>query len=445
MAIAPNQAPELCRAVFFAGRSQTGANPGENRVRLVPDDSHSQEGGQVRLVLQLGVVLQLMISGSVCLAQSTPSAGIQRQTALALEQEGRNAEAEAAWNQVLKAQPSSPEPYAHLGLLKAREEHYKEAVPLYGKALLLDPSFPNLHLNLGLALFKAGELKQAIVEFKPLLTKQDPASPEAQRLTILMGMAYYGLHEYAAATPYLRDAANRDAQNLPLRLSLAQSCLWSKQYQCVLDVYHEILLLNVDSAGADMLVGEVMDDRKNTEGAIEQFRAAVKADSKLPDVHFGLAYLLWKQKLYPEAATEFQAELNNNPGHFLAMTYLGSTLMELNHPEAAQPLLEKAVQHDPGIKLAHLDLGILYSDAGRNDDALRELKIAEKLAPNDVDVHWRLGRFYKAAGKKAEAKAEFEKTRSLQKASDDSVFSKLHPTAGEDGQASKPEDKTDVQ
>jgi len=33
-------------------------------------------------------------------------------------------------------------------------------------------------------LFKGGELKQAIQEFKPLLKSQSPSSPEAQRLTI---------------------------------------------------------------------------------------------------------------------------------------------------------------------------------------------------------------------------------------------------------------------
>ena len=100
--------------------------------------------------------------------------------------------------------------------------------------------------------------------------------------------------------------------------------------------------------------------------------------------------------------------------------------MRLSQPEAAPPLLEKAIRIDPGIELAHLDLGILDADAGHKEDALRELKIAEKLSPGDQNVHWRLGRFYQAAGRKDEAKAEFDKTRSLQKAADATVFKKLH-------------------
>jgi Flp pilus assembly protein TadD len=70
-------------------------------------------------------------------------------------------------------------------------------------------------------------------------------------------------------------------------------------------------------------------------------------------------------------------------------------------------------------------LGILYNQAGRRDDAERELKIAEKLNPNDENVHWRLGRLYQAAGRKNEAKAEFDTTRALQKAVEDTPAKKL--------------------
>ena len=188
----------------------------------------------------LTLTMTLAIVAAHCVGQAPTAPDQQRQTALALEQQGKNSEAETAWRLYMKAHPSNPEPYAHLGLLEARQEHYKEAVPLYRKALAMNPAIPGLRLNLGLALFKGGELKQAIVEFKPLLKSQPPSSPEAQRLTILVGMAHYGLGEYAAAAPYLKQAAATDPQNLPLRLALAHSCIWSKQYQCVLDTYHEI-------------------------------------------------------------------------------------------------------------------------------------------------------------------------------------------------------------
>jgi tetratricopeptide (TPR) repeat protein len=378
------------------------------------------------LQLRIALAVALATGSAGCLAQTPATPDHPRETAIALEQQGNYAEADAAWRTVLKARPADAEAYAHLGFLQARQEHYAEAVPLYRKAQALNPSMPGLQLNLGLALFKSGALKEAIQTFSPLLKKQPPSSPEALRLATLIGLAHYGLGEYAASIPYLKQATAGDPQNLPFRLTLAHSCLWSKQYQCVLDVYHEILLLNAESAEADMLAGEALDELKDKAGAVQQFRAAVKADPLVPNVHFGLAYLLWNLQQYEEAAQQFQAEIDNNPDHALALTFLADSRMQLNHPELAAPLIEKAIKIDPKLELAHLDLGILYTDAGRHDDALRELQLAAKLNPGDINIHWRLARLYRAMGKKDEAKAEFDKTRGLQKAADDTVFKKLH-------------------
>jgi tetratricopeptide (TPR) repeat protein len=383
----------------------------------------------MRLQICLTLTMTLAIFSSHMMAQKVVAPD-RRQAALALEQQGKNSEAEAAWRLLLKVHPSNPEPYAHLGLLEARQEHYKEAVPLYRKALALNPAFPGLRMNLGLALFKGGELKAAIAEFTPLFKSQPPASAESQRLAILLGMAHYGLGEYAEAAPYLKQAVARDDQNLPLLLALAHSCLWSRQYQCVLDAYHEILTLNSESAEADMLAGEALNAMKDDAGAMVQFRAAVKAGPKEPNVHFGLGYLLWTQRQFDEAASEFRIELENNPNYAQAMTYLADTEMQLNHPEAAMPLLENALRIDPDKELTHLDLGIVYTDLGRKDDALKELKEAARLAPEDVNVHWRLGRLYRSMGRIDEAKAELDKASSITKAVDSALVDKIsgdHP------------------
>lgn len=383
------------------------------------------------------VLLILAVAATNCLAQEAMVGASQRQAAIVLEQEGKNPEAETAWRAFLKIEPENSEAYAHLGFLEARQQHYEEALPLYRKALALNPTMPGLQMNLGLALFKADKLKEAIQTFQPLLKSQSSSSPEAQRLTTLLGLAHYGLQEYAAAVPYLKEATASDPQNLPFRLVLAHSCLAAKEYQCVLDVYHQILMLNAESAEADMLAGEAMDEMNDAAGATQQFRAAVKANPKEPNVHFGLGYLLWTQHQYEAAAQEFQAELTNVPNHIQALAYLADANIKMGRPEVALSLIKKTIRLDPELELAHLDLGILYSNAGRREDALVELKKAARLNPDDVNVHWRLARLYQAMGKKEEAEAEFQKTKKLTKAADESVFSKI----GNGHAQSKPSDR----
>jgi len=376
------------------------------------------------LYLAAGIALLAVASASV--AQDIAPSADARLNAIALEQQGSNADAEAAWRAYLKSRPSSSEAYAHLGLLEARQEHYQDAVPLYRKAIALGSALPGLELNLGLALFKAGDARGALAVFTPLLKRAPAGSADRQRLAILAGMSHYGLGEYAQAAPFLKQAATDDPRSLTLRMALAHSCLWTKQLKCVLDTDREILLINPDSAEADMLAGEALDEMKDSKGAIEQFRAAVKADPHLPDVHFGLGYLLWVDSQYQDAMPEFQAELDNNPNHAQALTYLADSQMKLNTPEHAGPLLEKAEQLDPRIELTHLDLATLDDGAGRKDDALKELLTAEKLTPNDVDVHWRLGRLYRAMGKRDEATAEMNRAKSITQAADTALVNKMN-------------------
>ena len=375
-------------------------------------------------------MLAMLPSARVGTAQApsgtAPPATNVRDTAEALEQQGELVPAEAAWREVLKMHPVDAEADAHIGFLEARQEHFKEAIGFYRKAMALKPEMPGLRMNLGLSEFKAGEFHEAIATFAPLLKSAPAGSPDALRLATLIGLAHYGRGDYSEAIPFLKQATAADASNLPFRLALAHSCLWTKQYQCVLDVYKEIVTLNAESAEADMLAGEALDEMKDKTGAAEQFRAAVKADPKMPDVHFGLGYLLWGLMKFDEAATEFQAEIANNPAHAQALAYLADCDIQLGHADAARPLLEKAVRIDAKIELAHIDLGVLASDAGQREEALREFKTAERLDPSDQNAHWRLARLYQSEGKKAEAKLEFDKTKSLQKAADKSVFDQLH-------------------
>ena len=343
-----------------------------------------------------------------------------RAEALALEQQGRNAEAEAAWKSVAEANPRSAEAFAHLGLLEARQEHYADAIADYQKALALAPTVPGLEMDLGLAYFKANQFPDAIKAFSAELRLHPANSPEAARLTILLGMAHYGMGDYFVAIPYLRRAANDDPQSLPMRLTLAHSCLWSKQYDCVMEVYKEILTLNPDSAEADILAGEALDEKGDDAGAMEQFRAAVKANPQEPNAHFALGYLLWTQHHFDEAAKEFQAELDNNPKHLQARAYLGDCYVELNEYEKAQPELEQVVAAGysaASTAMVHRDLGIVYAEAGRKDEAVAELQKAISLDPKDVSPHWRLGKLYQAMGKKEEAKAEFSIASAMNKES----------------------------
>lgn len=350
----------------------------------------------------------------------------QRQQAIALEQQGRADEAESAWRTWVGAHPGDAEAFAHLGLLESRQQRYSDAIRDYRKAMALAPAMPALRPNLGLAYFKNGDYRQAIDTFAPMLK----AHPDDDRLTLLTGMSHYGLSEYAAATPYLKKSAEHDPQNLTLLLTLAHACLFAHEYPCVLDTFHKIVALNAESAEADMLVGEALDEMHDPVGAQREFRAAIAADPKEPDAHFGLGYLLWTKGQYPEAAHEFQAELDNDPKHQQAMLYLADADIQLDKLDDAAPLLETLAAQEPANSMAHRDLGVIYAARGRNADAVAQFQQAIRLAPNDVNAHYRLARLYRTMGRTADANDEFQKSRTLNKAADEHLLKVMSKKPG---------------
>nr|WP_252263447.1 tetratricopeptide repeat protein [Paracidobacterium acidisoli] len=341
--------------------------------------------------------------------------------ALQLEQQGRFAEAEQAWQQITVQNPRSVQAWAQLGLVRARLEEYPSAIPAYEHALKLDPKLPGLQLDLGLAYFKTGKFREAVLPLRAAATEK----PDDAGLKTLLGMSYFGSAQYREAVPYLQASVKASPENLQLRGVLAQSCLYDKQYDCTLEQYKQIITVDPDSVQAHMLAGEAFDGLHRTLEAISEFEQAVKASPKEPNVHFGLGYLLWTQRHYEEAAQQFQQELENDPTHAQAMAYLGDAQIRLGENDAARATLEKAVKLPDTVRIVWLDLGILHAADQQNDEAVADFLHAIEMDPSEVDAHWRLARLYQSMGKKAEAQAEFAKARKLHEETDEGLVRRM--------------------
>jgi Flp pilus assembly protein TadD len=366
---------------------------------------HNRTHSKLRTIRIVAVALMVM---PVLVGQQEDPARI-RIRAMALERQGLTAEAEVIWGNIAKADPRDAEALAHLGLLEARQEHYEVAINFYRQAMAINPDLPGLQMNLGLALFKVAQFPGAIEAFSAEIRKH----PGDLRLTILLGMAHYGMRDYLVAIPYLQRATEGDTQSIPLRMALAHSCMGSKQYQCVLDVHEQILALKGESAEADMLAAEAFDQMGNSAAAEKQLSKAAQINPKEPNVHFGLGYLSWKQGRWSDAAQEFQLELDNNPEHKISRIYLADAWVQQGEFARAQPALEELVNADQSEPFVHRDLGIIYANAGRNDDAIRELRLAMKLDPDDPETHSEIAKVLRATGKKNEESAESASIKSL--------------------------------
>ena len=357
--------------------------------------------------------------GSLANAQSPKPAD-----AIALEQQGRLAEAEKAWTQIVQQSPRDAAALASLGVVLSKQEKYAQAATAYRKALALNPKLPGIRLNLGLAEFKQGHFQTAIPPLNSVLAA-DASNMQARTL---LGLSYYGAKQYAKAIKYLEVSARADPSNNELHRVLAQSCLWAKQYECALSEFRQIIKQNPDSAAAHILAAEALDamDRRNE--AIAEFQEATKASPAPPDAHFGLGYLYWKSHQYEGARREFEAELAADPKHAQSLAYLGDIEIKEKDPEKALTYLQKAVTLQNDIHIAHVDIGIILMDQKKYRDAEAAFRRAVEVDPGKADAHYRLARLYQSTGNNSAAQKEFETVRRLNEKEDESVASKMPGT-----------------
>ena len=130
-------------------------------------------------------------------------------------------------------------------------------------------------------------------------------------------------------------------------------------------------------------------------------------------MHFGLGYLLWAQGKWDEAANEFDLELQNDPQNVKARIYLADSWVQLNEFAKALPELENLDARDKSYPLVHRDLGIIYANSSRLEDAIRELRTAMESDPGDSELHLQAANVYRSLGRSDQANAEAERARKL--------------------------------
>jgi tetratricopeptide (TPR) repeat protein len=180
--------------------------------------------------------------------------------------------------------------------------------------------------------------------------------------------------------------------------------------------YLRLYEANPNSYRWHQLMGDIAAAKGDDGKAIEEYRAAVLLKPSLPNLHYSLGHLLWKDLKVPEARIELEAELASNPHHAGALTDLGDTYLLEHQPEKALPYLNSALAADAGNSDIHRDLGTAYSELGDYHKAEEELKIAVT-ADHDGSVHYKLARAYQALGQKENASREFALSTSLNRES----------------------------
>src|SRR5947207_9908862 len=116
--------------------------------------------------------------------------------------------------------------------------------------------------------------------------------------------------------------------------------------------------------------------------------------------------------------------VREQPGNALANYYYGVALwkrdrgLEKNAAslQQAEALLDKAVRIDPKLGEAYLQLGILRTERGNFEQAIRDYTKAIEVSPQLSEAHYRLGSAYRRISEESKAEQEFWEYEKIEKA-----------------------------
>ncbi|MGA8597778.1 MAG: tetratricopeptide repeat protein, partial [Bryobacteraceae bacterium] len=314
------------------------------------------------------------------------------------------------YNDVLALDPDNIDAHGNLGVLLFFEGDYAKAAPQLRSALKLQPGLTKIQALLGMCEKRIGEIARAKSDLENSFPKL-----EEEKLRVETGLE---LIEIYYETDDLDKAAG--IAGMLRQLKPVDPEVLFTAHRVYSDLADETMLslamVAPESARMHQLVAHELARQGNTEGAIAQYRKALEIEPRLPGAHFELAEMLaisTSPAEQQQAVKEYEAALANSPtdekserrlgeiafresdmkgafAHFSralqlqpndadADLGLAKTLMAMNQPDKAKPLLEEAARLDPTNATTRYHLATVYRGLGRTADARREMAEFQKL------------------------------------------------------------------
>lgn len=114
-----------------------------------------------------------------------------------------------------------------------------------------------------------------------------------------------------------------------------------------------------------------------------------------------------------EARRAYHQALELDPTLADAHVNLGHLYHDAKEPTKAEAHYRAAIQHAPRDPIPHFNLGVLLDDLGRSDEAIHAYRQAIARNRDFADAHYNLGLLFEALGKRSEAITHLRTARKL--------------------------------
>lgn len=304
----------------------------------------------------------------------------------------------------LKKNPGQPDAYLNLANAQMLSGKLEQAFSTFRAAKAIAPDNQNI-LKLGGRVLEALNRREEAIEILVKVIKNSPGDVDSTlRLTNLL----YDTGKKEAALKYLSLLNDRSEDKPEILIKIAQIHLSlgnASEAQKCLARYREIA---GNTHEMFTLMGQTMLTRKFYDGAIKNFKEAIKFFPNNPEMMLGLgkAYLGMGEK--GQALLEFEQGLNKSPGNIEILIELGKLQNAMGMEDQADSTFEKIEKSKAANGEGLLELARHFLQRNNLARALRYLTKAHDLSPYHAEILKSLGETYERQSNFFEASNIYE-------------------------------------
>jgi tetratricopeptide (TPR) repeat protein len=342
----------------------------------------------------------------------TPSLDVASELAqaVALQQQGRLAEAEQRYGAILAAVPAQADALHYLGLIKLATGRFGEALHSIAAAMRAGPPSPEVLLHYGLVLNALDRPAEAVESFDKAIAL-DPLFAQAYNdravLLAAMGRRNEALESYRQALAIKPDDPGVHFNHGNLLMDLGRT-------EEALACYDRALALRPAYPEALCNRGVVLHSLTQHSEAVASFDRAIALQADIPEAHSNRGNALKALKRFAEALASYDRAIGLRPTYAEALCNRGTVLHEMKRYDEAVDSFRRALGLQPDYATAHSNLGATLHELGRYDEALACYDRALAIMPDYAEGLCNRGAALSELMRHKEALANYERARALQ-------------------------------
>jgi protein O-GlcNAc transferase len=303
--------------------------------------------------------------------------------AVAHERQGRVAEAESIYRQVIQTDPANAEALYLWGHLEHRRRNHQQAAELLNRAIAIEPKQAVFQQVLGETLLAMRRLEPAVAAFRAAISiDADYAVAYCNLAAALESLgqaneAETALRRAVSIKPDFVEAHNN------LGLLLMRQGRWDESRAH----FEAALAIRPGFVEAHNNLGNALRGAGRWGEGIVAYQRAIELDSEYATAYFNLGGTLKRCGRLAESLVAYQQAVRLQPDDFEAWTNLGAVHNDMGHVAEAIQACQKAIELNSRAYAAHGNLGVCWQSQGRLDEAIEAYRAATRLCPDNAAQH----------------------------------------------------------